>query len=103
MLVNSGYKNGDIVAFKTTTGEEVLAKFLEQDQESFTVSKPFVLISGQNGPGLAPAMFCMDINNNSIKLNKSAVIMHTLSRKDIANEYIGATSGIIPAQNMPGV
>ena len=43
MLIDPVYKANDIVAIRITGGDEVIAKFIEEDNTSITVSKPLAL------------------------------------------------------------
>ena len=43
MIVDPGYKTNDIVAIRISGGDEVIAKFIEQDPNTITVSKPLAL------------------------------------------------------------
>ena len=93
MLIQKGYQEGDIVCFKLVTGEEIVAKFIEQKPEGFVVSKPCSVIPSQQGIGLMQAMISADINNN-VTLNPATVIMHSPVISDIKNHYIRTTTGI---------
>ena len=43
MLINKGITIGEVVTIKTTAGEEIVAKLVEENPMAITVSKPFVL------------------------------------------------------------
>jgi hypothetical protein len=93
MLIQKGYQEGDILVFKIVTGEEVVAKFVEEKADGFVVSKPCSVIPDQRGLGLMQALMCADINNN-VTLNRATVIMHSPVIKDIETHYIRTTTGI---------
>ena len=40
MLVKSQYKTNDIICFRITTGEEIVAKLKIEDPHTYTVTKP---------------------------------------------------------------
>lgn len=99
MLVSS-YKEGDVLSFKTTTGEEFLAKLESDDMTSYKVKKPASIViqdagNGQVGVDFQPTMFSMDINT-TVDIMKSSVLMVTKARKDLKDAYITSTSGIQP-------
>ena len=98
MLVNKGYAEGDIVCFKMVTGDEIIAKFVEQLPAGFTVSRPCTVIPSNQGLGLMQSLISADINTN-ITLNKSHVIMSAPVITDIENHYIRTTTGIQPAKS----
>jgi len=43
MLIDSGFKANDIIAMRIQGGDEVIAKFLSQDDKTIKVSKPLAL------------------------------------------------------------
>jgi len=96
MLINKKYSSGDIVCFKISNGDELVAKIVEETDTAYTVSRPCVLIPSQQGLGLMQALISADINTN-ITLNKSHVMMTAPVVTDIENHYIRTTTGIQPA------
>lgn len=103
MIINKGYDAQAVVSFRLVSGEEIIARVTEDTDTYFKLLKPVNLIATPNGGlGMAPAMYSADLNTSSINLQKSAVVMHTLSRKEIADEYIKATTSIKPASSLVG-
>jgi hypothetical protein len=98
MLINKGYGAGDIVCFKIVTGDEVVAKIVEETEAGFVVNRPCTVIPSQQGLGLMQSMFSADINNN-VLLKREHVIMHATVITDIENHYIRTTTGIQPAKS----
>ena len=96
MLIQKGYDAGDIVCFKVTTGDEIVAKIVSVDADGFTVDRPCTVIPSQQGLGLMQSLISADINNN-VKLKNQHIIMHGPVIKDIENHYIRTTTGIQPA------
>lgn len=105
MIIAKPYNTGDVVSFKLVGGEEIISRIGEETEASYKLTKPVSLVATpQGGLGMAPAMYSADLNsNNSIYLQKSLVIMHCMSRKEIADEYTRATSSIKPASSLAGV
>lgn len=93
MLIQKGYQEGDVLVFKLVTGEEVVAKFVEENSNGFVVSKPMSVVPSQQGIGLMQAMISADINNN-VTLNSATVIMHSPVIDSIKAHYIRTTTGI---------
>ena len=88
------YNNNDIVAFKLSTGEEVLARLVEEKDNDFVVSKPMSLIPQGDGLVLNQSIFSVDVQTQSVKINKNAVVMHARARKELVDNYTQATSSI---------
>ena len=104
MLANKQYSNGDIVTFKLSTSEELIARVAEDTMMDYKIMKPVVLVPTANGSlGMVPALFSVELNTSSISLEKSSVVMHAPTRKDVADEYIKGTTGIKPASSLIGV
>lgn len=104
MLANPAYKQGDIISLKLTSGEEIIARLVEDNMMDFKLSKPVSLIPTPQGSlGMVPAMFSVELNTASITLQKTAVAFHSLTRKEVADEYIKGTTGIKPASSLVGI
>lgn len=104
MLANKQYTNGDIVSFKLSTSEEIIARIVEDTMVDFKITKPVALVPTPNGSlGMVPALFSVELNTSSISLQKNSVVMHAATRKDVADEYIKGTTGIKPASSLIGV
>jgi hypothetical protein len=93
MLINKGITPGEIVTIKTTAGEEIVAKLVEENPMGITVSKPLVLTAGQKGIALVPFLFTTDPDAN-ITISKGTVMVLAPTVKDAADTYIQNTTGI---------
>jgi hypothetical protein len=52
MLINKGITPGEVVTVKTSAGEEILAKLVEETPTGIKLSKPLCLTATQKGVGL---------------------------------------------------
>lgn len=95
MLVSKGYQEGDIVSFKLVTGDEVVARIISTDQDSFEISKPCTVMPSPQGMGLIQSLFTADSDVN-VTLQKTHVIMHAPSIDQMQKHYIKTTTGIEP-------
>jgi hypothetical protein len=93
MLINKGITPGEIVTIKTTAGEEIVAKLVEENPMGITVAKPLVLTAGQKGIALVPFLFTTDPDAN-ITISKGTVMVLAPTVKDAADTYIQNTTGI---------
>jgi hypothetical protein len=93
MLINKGITPGEIVTIKTTAGEEIVAKLVEENPIGITVAKPLVLTAGQKGIALVPFLFTTDPDAN-ITISKGTVMVLAPTVKDAADTYIQNTTGI---------
>ena len=93
MIIETPYKATDAVTIKTTSGEEIIARFVDEDANTITITKPMALMMAQNGPGLGP--FCFTVNPDvKLKLNKSGILFVAKSDEEMGKQYIQSTSGI---------
>ena len=99
MLIQKGYNVGDVVCFKLVNGDEIVAKLIGEAHDHYVINRPYTVMPSQQGLGLIQSLFCGDINNNNITLNKQFVIMHIPPIKDMVNHYIHTTTGIQPVTN----
>ena len=93
MLINKGITPGEIVTIKTTAGEEIVAKLVEENPMGITVAKPLVLTAGQKGIALVPFLFTTDPDAN-ITISNGTVMVLAPTVKDAADTYIQNTTGI---------
>lgn len=104
MLLNKTYALGDVVTFKLTTGEEVIARYQGETMNEYQVTKPISLVPTQNNSvGMLPPMFSADVGVGTINLQKTAVVFSSHTAKQFADEYTRATSGIKPATSIDGL
>jgi len=93
MLIETPYKVGDTVSFKMSSGEEIVARLEEENDKSFTLKKPMVLIAQQQGLGLAPFMFSVSPDAKFV-LQANAVSCVAKTEAEIAKQYTATTSNI---------
>lgn len=93
MLIDVGYKTGDIVSLKLSSGEEIIARLDEETAVKFVLHKPMVLIMQQQGMGLAPYMFSVS-PSSKFNIIASTVSCIAKTEDDIAKQYTTTTSGI---------
>ena len=93
MLIEAPYKIGDNVSFKLSSGEEIIARLEKEDDKSYTLKKPMVLIAQQQGLGLAPFMFSVNPDGKFV-LQANAVSCIAKTEEEIGKQYLSQTSGI---------
>jgi hypothetical protein len=93
MLIDKGVLPGEVVTLKLTSGEELIAKLVEDCVNFLTVSKPMVLSMTPQGVGMMPYLFTVD-PSKEVKISKTAVTVIEATEKDFANQYLSGTTGI---------
>lgn len=93
MLIDKGVTVGEVVTLKLTSGEELVAKLVEDAVSYYKLSKPLVIGHTPQGPGLMPYLFTVS-PDKEIKLMKTAITVVEATDKQFADQYIQSTTGI---------
>ena len=100
MLIDAGFNTNDIIAMRIQGGDEVIAKFISQDDKTIKVSKPLALTMTQQGIGMTQYLMMADMTKDFV-FYKSAVVTMQKANKAAADNYIQGTTGIQPASSVP--
>jgi len=93
MLIDRGVTEGEIVTFKLTSGEELVAKLVEDGPLYYKLSRPMVIGMSPQGPALMPYLFTVN-PDKEVKLLKAVVAMAEATDKLFADQFIQQTTGI---------
>ena len=93
MLMNNGYKAGEVACFKMVNGDEIVAKIVESHITGWTVNRPCTVIPSPQGLGLVQSLFSGDINKD-VEIKKEHVMLHAPVIKQLEDHYIQTTTGI---------
>jgi hypothetical protein len=92
MLISKGFSSGDVVSIKLLNGDELIARFEEDDADTVTVSRPLAITMSPQGMGLIPWVFLGE--DAKIVLRKKNTFFIVPSKKDAATQYLEGTTGI---------
>lgn len=93
MIIDKGVTAGEVITLKLTSGEELVARLVEETDTYYKISKPTVIGMSPKGPALMPYLFTVS-PDKEIRLVKSAVSVAVASDKEFANQYLQNTTGI---------
>jgi DhnA family fructose-bisphosphate aldolase class Ia len=93
MLIDKGVTEGEIISIKMASGEELIAKLVEDGATYYKLSRPMSLSMGPQGIGMIPFMLTAN-HDKDLKLQKSAVSAVEATDKQFADAYIQQTTGI---------
>jgi hypothetical protein len=93
MIIDKGITAGEVITLKLTSGEELVARLVEDAISFYKISKPFVIGHTPNGPGLMPYLFTVSPDKD-IKLLKTAITVAEATDKQFADQYLQSTTGI---------
>jgi hypothetical protein len=93
MLISKGVTEGEVITLKLTSGEELVAKLIEDGPVYYKLSRPMVIGMGEKGPGLMPYLFTVN-PEAEVKLQKSTVTVAEPTDAVFAKQFIQSTTGI---------
>lgn len=93
MLIDKGVSVGEVITLKLTSGEELVAKLVEETDTYYKLSKPQVIGMGPQGPGLMPYLFTVN-PDKEVKLLKTTVTVAEPTDEGFAKQFIQSTTGI---------
>ncbi len=93
MLIDKGVSQGEVITLKLTSGEEIVAKLVEETATHYKLSKPMVIGMGPKGPGLMPYLFTVS-PDKEVRLQKTTVTLAEATDKEFADQFIQSTTGI---------
>ncbi len=93
MLIDKGVTVGEVITLKLTSGEEIVAKLVEETDTYYKLSRPMVIGMGQQGPGLMPYLFTVHPDKD-VRLLKQTVTVAEATDKTFADQFIQSTTGI---------
>jgi hypothetical protein len=93
MIIETPYKANDTITIKTAGGDELVARFVEENDKNITIQKPLALMATPQGIGLGPFIFTVN-PDAKIRLNKDAVLFVHKTDSEMAKQYVSSTSGL---------
>jgi hypothetical protein len=93
MLIQKGVVEGEVITLKLTSGEEIVAKLVEDGPVYYKLNRPMVIGMGQKGPGLMPYLFTVSPEKD-VKLQKSTVTVAEPTDEAFAKQFLESTTGI---------
>jgi hypothetical protein len=93
MLIDKGVSAGEVVTLKLTSGEEIVAKLIEETPTYYKLARPMVIGMGERGPGLMPYLFTVH-PDKEVKLLKMTVTVVEATDKQFADQFLQQISGI---------
>ena len=73
MLKENSFKENDMIAMRLNGGEEIIGKFVKQDEQTITLARPLALAMTQNGIAMTPHLIMAE-PTCSLPYNKSLII-----------------------------
>jgi len=93
MLISKGISNGEVVTIKMASGEEIIAKYVEETANGYKITKPMMLSVSSQGVGMVPYLFTVN-PDTEIVINRSAVSVIVNTEADFSKQYLQAATGL---------
>ena len=87
-----------VYTFKIANGDELVTRIIAEDDTTYTVARPLTVVPGREGIQMIFSLFTADPDKN-VTINKQQVSLIALSRDEVQDSYIEATTGIKPVRN----
>jgi hypothetical protein len=87
-----------VYTIKIANGDEIVSKVVAEDETTYTVNRPLTVIPGPQGINMVNSLFTAD-PEKTVTINKQQVSLIALSRGEVQDSYIEATTGIKPVRN----
>ena len=84
---------GDTISLKFTSGEEIIARYLYQDEAVVNIQRPMALVNLSSGIGLGPFMFTVP-KFSELSINKSLIVTMAKTEVEFAKKYAEGTTGL---------
>lgn len=89
----SQINQGDTVSIKFTSGEEIIARFVSDDDKFVNIQRPMALVNLASGIGLGPFMFTLP-KHSELPINKSLIVTMAKTEVEFAKKYAEGTTGL---------
>lgn len=87
-----------VFSFKLVSGEEIVAKLKDWDDEYYYLNAPLGVGMNQQGLQLMPTLFTSNQNPDAT-LNRNLVVLFAETREDVEQAYTQSVTGLdIPAK-----
>lgn len=95
MLVDKKPNNQTVMSFKMITGEEIIARLIDDQGEVLKISRPLAMVMAENpdNPTQTRVMFTpwmVSAGSELLSLDKSKIIVMCKAREDAAEQYENA-------------
>jgi hypothetical protein len=86
-------KPNDTITIKLMSGEEVVGRLVEENNDIFLVSKPMAIVNMPSGLGLGPYIFTAQ-QHSVIPIVKQNVVSWCITESTMAKKYAEGTTGL---------
>lgn len=93
--VKNKYSAGDILSFKTVTGDEIVGQIVEIVNGDYEINKPCIVVTSPEGIGLIQAMFGLDPDLENLVLRDQHIVTMCRTHEKMRDHYISVVNNKI--------
>ncbi len=93
MLIEKPIEKNKIVSIKLITGDELVAKVIDETATEIILAKPLSVMMSDKGLAMLPYMLSVSADND-LKISKSHYICISSPVKEVESHYLQITTGI---------
>lgn len=86
--VKTKYSAGDILSFKTVTGDEIVGQLVDASNNDYEINKPCIVVTSPDGIGLIQAMFGLDPDLENLFLRDQHIVTMCRTHERMREHYI---------------
>jgi hypothetical protein len=87
-----------VYTIKIANGDEIVARITEETDATYTASRPLTVVPGPQGINMMNSLFTAD-PDKQVTINKQQISLIAVSRDEVCDSYLEATTGIKPVRN----
>ena len=93
MLIEKSYEKNQIVSIKLVSGDEIIAKVVEDNEQEYKLNKPLAVIMSDKGLAMLPYMISVAADE-PLNLRKTHAMCVAKPVSEVEKHYIQITTGI---------
>lgn len=93
MSILSDVKVGGVYTLKINSGEEIVSKVVEVENDTLVLEDPVSIAPSPQGMGLVPSVFTANAKKN-VRLNTTSVSLVAETADEVKDKYREATTGV---------
>lgn len=83
----NGYQVGEVISFKTVSGDEICGQLVSINNSSYELNKPCIVVTSPDGIGLIQAMFGLDPDKENMILRDQHIISMCRTHDSMRDHY----------------
>jgi hypothetical protein len=87
-----------VYTLKIANGDEIVARITQETDATYAVTRPLTVVPGPQGINMMNSLFTAD-PDKPVTINKQQISLMALSREEVCDSYLEATTGIKPVRN----